>query len=406
MDNNVSKKKIKIGINASYLRKPNTGIGQVTINFLKHLKEVNNNFTQKKTEFVLYLEEELEEGYIKKLNLSENVLIQVLKPAWKRDDLVRKIWWEKYLLAKQVKKDQCDVFISLYQSPLSFSSFSKIKHLMIVHDIIPELFSEYLNNWRKKTYWWLTKKSIRKANRIVAVSKNTEKDLIKKLGIIGSKITVAYIDVADVYKKSVVSAKSEALLKKYQLKPGYILAGGGYEKRKNIQGVLEAYKILLKKNKKLFFVSKLPELVIYGKVLPTNLSLAFDPYKALNELNLTQSVKILGEVQTKDLPALFKGASFFIYPSFYEGFGLPVLEAMNSGVPVVTSKKSSLPEVGNDSVLYCSPNDLEDMAMVMKNLLTRKELRRELKKRSQKRAQIFSWQKFNQKIFNIIEEIK
>ena len=398
----MNKEKIKIGINASYLRKPNTGIGQVTVNFLKQLEKFKYSDNHSQVEFILYLEESYSQS--EKFNFSDQVTIKVIKSIWRRDDLIRKIWWEKYLLAKEVKKDQCDIFISLYQSPLSFPVHQKIKHLMIVHDIIPEFFSSYLNNGRKKIYWWLVKKGIKKADRIVAVSKRTEKDLINNLKILGSKITVNYIDVADIYKKEVTKIKKEALLKKYQLKPGYILAGGGYEKRKNIQGVIEAYQILLKKNKELFFVSEVPRLVIYGKILPGNLALAFHPEETLKKLNLTQSVEILGEIKLEELPALFKSASFFFYPSLYEGFGLPVLEAMNVGTPVITSKNSSLPEVGGDSVLYCYPHDSKDMAMVMKNLLVKKELRRELILRGQKRAKNFSWKKFNQKIFNIIRE--
>ena len=399
----MDKKKIKIGVNVSYLRKPNTGIGQVTINFLKQLREMEASFKQKKVSFILYVEEKNSQNL--NLNLPKNVTFRILNSVWKRDDLIRKIWWERYLLARQIERDKCDIFISLYQSSLSLSLFSKIKHVVIVHDIIPELFPEYLNNWRKKIYWWLIRKSVQKADKIIAVSKKTEKDLIQEWKILGKKIAVVYIDVADIYKKSVTNLRIEKVLKKYQLKPGYILAGGGYEKRKNIQGVLEAYKILLEKNKRLFFLSELPKLVIYGKVLPADLALALNPYKILNKLNLTQSVKILNEVELANLPALFKKASFFLYPSFYEGFGLPVLEAMNVGVPVIASKNSSLPEVGGDSVLYCSPDNPKDIAMVMKNLLVKRKLRRELINRGQKRAQNFSWKKFNRKVFNIIEEI-
>ncbi len=399
----MDKKKIKIGVNVSYLRKPNTGIGQVTINFLKQLQEMEASFKQKKVSFILYVEEKNSQNL--NLNLPKNVTFRILNSVWKRDDLIRKIWWERYLLARQIERDKCDIFISLYQSSLSLSLFSKIKHIVIVHDIIPELFPEYLNNWRKKIYWWLIRKSVQKADKIIAVSKKTEKDLIQEWKILAKKIAVVYIDVADIYKKSVTNLRIEKVLKKYQLKPGYILAGGGYEKRKNIQGVLEAYKILLEKNKRLFFLSELPKLVIYGKVLPADLALALNPYKILNKLNLTQSVKILNEVELANLPVLFKKASFFLYPSFYEGFGLPVLEAMNVGVPVIASKNSSLPEVGGDSVLYCSPDNPKDIAMVMKNLLVKRKLRRELINRGQKRAQNFSWKKFNRKVFNIIEEI-
>jgi len=113
----------------------------------------------------------------------------------------------------------------------------------------------------------------------------------------------------------------------------------------------------------------------------------------------------LGEVPQKDLPALFSHAIVFAYPSFYEGFGMQILEAMNVGTPAITSKVSSLPEVGGDSVLYCNPDEISDIAMVLKNILTNYDLREQLKTRGQERAKQFSWEKFSEKILNIIEEM-
>lgn len=384
--------KKKIGINASYLRKPNTGIGQVTLNFLRELKKTKN----KSTEFILYLEEDLPTNFV----LPKNFTKKIFLPIWKRDDLIRKIWWEKYALPRQVRKDGCDAFISTYQCPTILDE--SIKNIMVVHDIIPKLFPEYLNNWRKNLYWKLTEMGIGKVDKIIAVSKRTEKDLIQHLNIDAKKITISYIDVDEAYKKPVQTQNFASLQKKCKINPGYILAGGGYEKRKNIEGVIRAYKIILDRNKKEHFLSDFPLLIIYGKVLPKNLSLATDVKKLLKELNLTTHVKLLGEVAQKDLPAIFQNASLFVYPSLYEGFGMPVLEAMSTGTPVVTSKISSLPEVGGDSVLYCDPNDTRDIAMVLKNVLTNHDLRETLKARGKERAKQFSWEKFAEKILNII----
>lgn len=401
---------VKIGINASFLRKPNTGIGQVTANFLKKLAISNSPclpagkqfpiFKNKEVQFVLYLEEDLPKG----LGLPKNPASpaggfekRIFLPPYKRDDLIRKIWWEKFLLPRRVRKDRCDVLISMYQCPTILSS--GVKHIMLVHDIIPKIFPEYLNNSRKKLYQRLTEKAIQRADKIVAVSKRTEKDLITQLGIKGEKITVSYIDVDESYKKKITQKEIARVLKKYKLKPGYIFAGGGMEVRKNVEGVLRAYKVL--KNGKI--ISNLPKLAIYGKLLPELYPLAVDVEKLARELNLTREVRFLGPIPQKDMPALFAGAEMFVYPSRYEGFGMPVLEAMNMGIPVVTSKKASLPEVGWDGVLYCDPDDVHDIAMVMKNILTRKDLRETLSRKACQRAKQFSWNKFVKKILNIIE---
>lgn len=391
-------KKKKIGINASYLRKPHTGIGQVTLNFLKEVGIGRDLSVRSDFEFILYLEEELPKDFKLPKNFSKKIFL----PVYKRDDLIRKIWWEKFLLPRFVKKDGCDVFVSLYQSPNVLDK--SIHHIMIVHDIIPKLFSQYLDNARKKLYWKLTEIGMRKVDKIIAVSKRTEKDLIEHLNISAEKITTEYIDVDEIYKKP-KSASSADKHGQTVLKPGYILAGGGYEIRKNVEGVVRAYKLLLERNKKEKFLLDFPKLVIYGKVLPESLSLATPIERILKELNLTKHVILLGEVPQKDLPVLFENAVLFVYPSHYEGFGMQILEAMNVGTPAITSKVSSLPEVGGDSVLYCNPDDIMDIAMVMKNVLTNKDLRDQLKSRGMERAKQFSWEKFSEKVLNIIKEM-
>ena len=389
----MKKKRLTIGINASFIRKPNTGIGQVSLNFLRELIKLKNN-----TDFILYLEEDLP----KEIKLSKEFQKKIFLPFYKRDDLIRKIWWEKFMLPRKVKKDKCDILISLYQCPTIICG---IKHLMVVHDIVPKLFPEYLNNARKELYQKLTERAIKKADKIIAISKRTEKDLIQHLGISGEKISVNYIDVDEIYKKEISNEQSAKVLKKYKLKPGYIFAGGGYEVRKNAAGVIHAYKILYERNKKENFIYELPKLAIYGKLIPQLAPLATDAEKLIKELNLTKQIKLLGMTAQKDMPALFSNASMFVYPSYYEGFGMPVLEAMNLGTPVIAGKTSSLPEVGLDSILYCHPDDPEDIAMVMKNLLVKKHLRDDLFRRGLERAKIFSWEKFVGKILNIIENL-
>ena len=383
---------MKIGINASFLRKPQTGIGQVTLNFLKTLAKTKTDGL----EFVLYLEEDLPNDF----DLPKNFKTLVFLPFWKRDDLIRKIWWEKYLLPKKAAEDSCDVFLSLYQCPTILGA--KIKHTMLVHDIIPKIFPEYLNNCRKKIYQKLSESAIQKANRIMAVSKKTEKDLMHCLGIDGEKITVNYIDADEIYKKPLLEKINQKVLKKYKLNPGYILSGGGLEVRKNVEGVIRAYNLLLETNKKEKFLNDFPKLVVWGKLLPQLAPLVTDAEKLVKELNLTKQIKLLDAVLQEDLPALYKNCSVFVYPSFYEGFGLPVLEAMSQGKAVITSKNSSLPEVGLDSVLYCDPDDIAEIAKIMKKVLLDKNLRELLSERALLRAKEFSWKKFTEKTLNSI----
>ncbi|MEI7621013.1 MAG: glycosyltransferase family 1 protein [Candidatus Moraniibacteriota bacterium] len=394
---------MKIAINASFLRKQGTGLGQVTANFLQKLIELESIKIKagkvKKTEFVLYLEEDLE------LNLPKDAASSAVKfrkkvflPPYKRDDLLRKIWWEKFLLPKKVAQDKCDVLLSLYQSTTVVSS-KKIKHLMVVHDLIPKLFPTYLSNWRKKLYQNLVEKAIRKTDRIIAISHRTEKDLIKHLGIAPEKITVSYIDVDERYKTIAGRIDSRRVLQKYNLQAGYIYSGGGLEVRKNVESVLLAYKILLESHKQ---GRKIPKLVISGKLLPQLAPLVTDVEKLIVELGLQNEVVVLDYVPQVDLPGLYRNALVFVYPSHYEGFGLPILEAMNQGTAVITAKTSSLPEVGSDSVLYCDPSDPADLAMVLKNVLCHPHLQAALSLKGKERAKHFAWEKFVMKVLNVI----
>lgn len=388
---------MRVGIDASFLRKQSTGIGQVTVNFLKKLIELESGkskiFKAGKVDFFLYLEEDVD------LKLPKNFHKVVFLPPYKRDDIFRAIWWQKYELPKKAVKDGCEVFLSMYQCATIMPK--EIRHLMIVHDVLLEFFPQYFDNWRKKYFWKISKKAIAKADKLIAVSHRTEKDLTKQLGIDPKKITVSHIDVDEIYKKEVTQAENKRVLKKYKLQPGYIYNGGGLEMRKNTAGVVRAYKLLLDKfgNDK-----KIPKLVISGKLLPRLAPLVTDVEKLVAELGLQDQVRVLGFVPQKDLPALYANAKLFVYPSLYEGFGLPVLEAMSQGVSTVTSKTSSLPEVGSDSVLYCDPDEVEDIAMVMRNALFNKHLQLALALKGKERAKHFSWEKFTLKIVNIINE--
>lgn len=365
----------RLGINVSFLRKPATGIGQVAFNFLKTLNESSQNF-----KYYLYAEKDID------LKLNKNFIKRVFLPPYQRDDLIRKIWWEKFCLPKKVRRDECQTFISLYQCPTILSK--NIKHTMIVHDIIPKLFPEYLNNWRKKIYWRLTERAIKKANKIIAISEHTKEDLIKYLQISSEKIEVKYLDVSDIYKKEVNENESARVLQKYNLTKGYIYFGGGLEKRKNVKVLLKAYRLLLD------FKFPIPKLVISGKLMPELAPLVTDVEKLVRKFGLEDKVRLLDFVPQKYLPALYKNASVFIYPSLYEGFGLPVLEAMNCGTPVICANVSSLPEIGESAVKYFNPKSEKDLVKKMKEFLQDDSLCLNFSKKGKIQARKFSWKKF------------
>lgn len=392
---------MKIGINASFLRKPGTGIGQVTINFLRKLVEFQTRLSDghvsdsQNLEFVLYCEEEPTFDF----SLPKNFHIRVFLPTWKRDDILRKILWERRV-AYMATKDDCDAFLSLYQSSTIFHKTvsrkqKTIRHIMFVHDIIPKIFPEYQSNVRQKIYWQKVEKGIRAADHIVAISKHTKNDLVQEYGITDEKIDVIYLDVNSQFHKGVSLETIASVLKKYDLTSGYIYHGGGLEIRKNSETLLRVYKSLCDK-------MQVPLLVISGKIFDTKNKLATDVKGIIQKLGLEKRVKLLGFVPDEDLPALYSGALFFVYPSLYEGFGLPVLEALRMNVPVLSSDASSLPEVGGNAVLYTDPHDEKEMEQQMERLLSDESLRKNLIAQSTSHAVQFSWERCVKKVLALI----
>lgn len=383
---------MKIGINASFLRKPSTGIGQVTTHFLNELiRQIREENKYKNHKFILYLEEDIE------LDLPKNFRKKVFLPFYKRDDLFRRIIWEKFSLPCRAHRDKCDILLSLYQSA-TVVKYVGMKNIMLVHDIIPRLFPEYLNNFRKRFYQSQVEKAIYGAHIIMTVSEYSKKDLIEKMNVKPTKIFTNLISVDPLYSKEVLQSESERVMKKYNLDSGYIYSGGGLEVRKNTDGTLRAYKKLVERNK------NIPPLVISGKLMPQLAPLIVDVEKMVEELKLEDKVKIIGYVDQEDLPAIYKNALMFVYPSHYEGFGMPVLEAMRIGTPVVTANTSSLPEVGGDAMLYVNDELDDDLENKMENLLKNEELQNNLVAKAKEKAKDFSWNKFVDKFFEIVEK--
>lgn len=372
-----------IGINASFLRKPYTGIGQVTTHVLHELaRRSQTNKSMKNHKFFIYCEDGCD------IDLPKNFHKKSFLPKfYKRDDLFRKLWWENRMVLQQARKDECDVLFSLYQSA-TVNKYTDIKHIMIVHDVIPHVFPEYVDNLRKKIYWQKVEKGMYAANKIITVSEHTKIDLEKKLNIKEAKIIVDNIAVDPIFHENYHDECVKRILKKYKLKKGYIYSGGGLEMRKNMDGTLRAYKALRDKWK------DVPALVISGKLMPELSPMITDVDKLVKELNIEDCVHILGFVPQEDLPALYRGAKLFVFPSLYEGFGMPVLEAMSMGTPVLTANNSSLAEVGGETVAYVESEDDEELCDKMLELLQDDAQLQKMSIEGKERSKQFSWDKF------------
>lgn len=232
---------------------------------------------------------------------------------------------------------------------------------------------------------WSTRFALRHARRIITVSNFTKKEIVRIYGTPAEKIKVIYNGYNNsLYKKIDHKENINEVLDKYEIKDGYILYVGRLEKKKNVANLVEAFALLRENHPEIK-----NKLVLIGSA-----GFGYDEIKyTIEEYNLWSEVIMLGWVDEKDMPYLFNAASAFVFPTHYEGFGIPVIQALACGVPTAVSDIEVLREVAADSVLYFDKDNRRDMSEKMYQLLVDSKLRSELKERGYKRAKMFSWKK-------------
>jgi glycosyltransferase involved in cell wall biosynthesis len=271
----------------------------------------------------------------------------------------------------------------------------KGKTIATIHDMSYMLYPETLS---KANYAILRKNLVRSGNDadiIVTVSDNGKKEIAEHLNISPDKIYVVYnaVDHTLFFPRKHEEAK-KLLHVKYNISGDYLLYLGTLEPRKNIISLIKAYRIFSNRNKDV-------KLVIAGQK-----GWKYDEiYNAVNELSLMDRVIFTGYLKDEDIPALYSAAEAFIFPSLYEGFGIPPLEAMACGIPVITSNTSSLPEVMGDAGILTDPRSIEGLAYEMDRLVNDDCLKKDLSKKGIIRAGKFSWQDSAERVLNIYREL-
>jgi len=237
-----------------------------------------------------------------------------------------------------------------------------------------------------------TRLAIKKADAIIAISKQTKQDLINYFDCPTNKIHVTYLACDKIFYKKRTKSLIRKTLNKFSIKKSFIFHLGSLEPRKNTLGLIKAYQLLPDKYKQNF------DLVVAGGKGWMNNSIS----DYLNR-HPSGNIKLIGYIDNNDLINLYQSAKLFAYPSFYEGFGLPCLEAMASGCPVLTSNVSSLPEVCQKGALYCDPKDIEDISKKLQKMLTRKNT--DLIQQGTNQAKKFSWTQTAHQTLDIYESI-
>jgi glycosyltransferase involved in cell wall biosynthesis len=284
-----------------------------------------------------------------------------------------------------LKDLQIDIFFSPHYATSPFHNGYQV--IVMVHDLIPFLYGKYLAGASLKLRLFYStpifaRLVLQQAAAVVANSQATKKDVIRKFGLKDNKVTVLYPGVE--------------FIKKVKLaRPRHILYLGRMEPYKNLENLLSAYKILPSSLR-----DKFPLVIAGGQKEPYYSRLTY----LAEDLGIIRQVRFLGFVKEEDLPQLYSEAAVFVYPSLYEGFGLPVLEARAAGVPVVTSNVSSLPEAGGKGAVFVDPKSTREIAEAVKRVLTDRSLRRKLSSGNKSLAKEFSWQRSAQKFVEIVNE--
>ena len=263
----------------------------------------------------------------------------------------------------------------------------------MVHDLAFEIFPSCYPD-KGKRLRRITRHALSKADQIIAPSYSTKRDLIRLYGVTAERIKVVYL-AADTLFKPMTKRDCVRIQNKYQLPKKYFLFVGAIKKSKNIGVVLEAFADYLTKSEKPV------AFVLSGKKKDADESII----QTIKKNHLKKEVIFLEYVPQKDLPALFSGAKLFISPSLYEGFGIPHLEAMSCGCPVIAGNNSSQKEVVGDAGILINPKNPGEISKAMQRITSDKQLSKIMSKDGIERSQIFNWNKSAKELLQIIESL-
>ena len=307
--------------------------------------------------------------------------------------------WTQGGLALQTFKDNLDVlFVPSHTLPIIRKP--GLKTVITVHDLGSE-YLPHMHQLKQRIYLsYMQRHQLSSASKIIAVSKATKEDLVKKIGINSDKVSVVYEGydeklfkpvkpATEVYKQSLKTSATEV----YSLMP-YFLFVGTIQPRKNLTRVIQAFsRVILNEVKDLKLV------IVGGKGW-----ISEEIYKLPKKLGVEKRIKFLGYVPDKDLPALYSGAIALVFPSLFEGFGLPILEAQACGCPVIISTISSMPEVAGKGAIYVDPYSVDDIVDGMRKIEDRR-LRMEKIKQGFENIKRFSWEKCARETLKVLEEV-
>lgn len=351
---------MKIGINARFLHSEILeGLGRYTWETTKRMVLYHPNDT-----FYFFFDR----PYLSKYIIASNIIPVVVRPAARHPFLF--YYWFEFVLPRSIGELGLDVF---YSADNFLSLKLKIPTVLVLHDLAYNHYPKHIPFIARSYYKHYIPKFIKHANEIICVSQYVKDDIVSTYQVNPFKITVAYNALPNRIRSNTA---------KFDIDKRYFVYVGSLNPRKNIGNMLLAFKSLLTEGFDLKFV-------LVGKIF----NLDTETITLISELKTTGRVLHLTNVSDQELPSIIEGAIAMTYVSLFEGFGIPILEAMDLGVPVITSNVSSMPEVASAAAILIDPTSISEIAKAMADLATDKQLVAKLRTKGYKRVKNFSWDK-------------
>lgn len=371
---------MKIGIDgraAKWYR--GTGIGTYTyqlINCLNKIDNINN--------YLLFMPENCKGDMSLKKNFTLDNISEENKSSF----------WDEVNIPNILKDRQTQLY-HVPQNGVGIPLDKKCKFLITLHDVIPYKMPETVSDRYLKIFSEQIPKIIPECDGIITVSNFSKKDIVEAFDFPEDKIYVTPLASEDIYRPLDKRVSRYVSKKYYSIEGDFILYVGGFSPRKNIIGLIESFSKLVSLHKKDI------KLVIAGRQ-----GKSYTTYKKrAEELNIANKVVFPGFISMEHLPYVYNAAKLFVYPSFYEGFGLPPIEAMSCGIPVLASNVTSVPEVVGDGALLINPKDTESMCESMLKVLSDERLSQKLISAGIDKASKLSWEKTAKDTITIYNKI-